>query len=203
VVLVVDSIEGAVDLVIKPVGALLAGHPLVSGTSLSIDGEVISVLNSSGLERWLSIRMAKGPASAMMCPAPGVNPASPGERTAVLVVDDSISVRRAVARQLSSLGLDVHEVSDGQEALGNLRDSRYGLVLTDLDMPKLDGFALLAEMKRSANLATVPVIVASSRDDSKTRERVLDLGARALLSKPVDPQELIRVIGPLLPGVGA
>jgi chemotaxis protein histidine kinase CheA len=200
--LVVDTIEGALDLVIKPMGALLAGHPLVSGTSVSIDGEVITVLNSSGLERWLSNRTARGPASAMMHPARGPDQTSPEERTAVLVVDDSISVRRAVARQLSSLGLDVHEVSDGQEALGNLRGSRYGLVLTDLDMPKLDGFALLAEMRRSANLAEVPVIVASSRDDSKTRQRVLDLGARALLSKPVDPLELVRAIGPLLPGLG-
>ena len=69
---------------------------------------------------------------------------------AVLVVDDSISVRRGVARQLRGLGLEVHEVSDGLEALGRLRDSHYGLVLTDLEMPKLDGFALLAEIKRSA-----------------------------------------------------
>ena len=56
--LVVDSIEEAEDLVIKPLGALLAGHPLVSGTSLSINGEVISVLHPSGLERWLNNRMA-------------------------------------------------------------------------------------------------------------------------------------------------
>ena len=120
---------------------------------------------------------------------------------AVLVVDDSISVRRGMARQLRSLGLEVHEVSDGLEALGRLRDSHYGLVVTDLEMPKLDGFALLAEIKRSASLATIPVIAASTRCDPETRRRVLELGAQALLSKPVDPQELARVVEPLLPGV--
>ena len=121
---------------------------------------------------------------------------------AVLVVDDSISVRRGVARQLRDLGLEVHEVSDGLEALGRLRGSRYGLVVTDLEMPRLDGLALLAEMRRSQALATIPVIVASTRDDPETRRRVLELGAKALLSKPVDPPELARIVEPFLSGVG-
>ena len=196
--LVVDEIDGADDLVIKPLGELLAGHPLVSGTSLSINGEVILVLNASGLERRLKIRAASGMGPSASCPVREGDDASPGERMAVLVVDDSISVRRGVARQLHDLGLEVHEVSDGLEALGRLRRSRYGLVVTDLEMPKLDGFALLAEMKRSPTLSTTPVIVASTRGDSETRLRVLELGAQALLSKPVDPLELVRIIEPLL-----
>ena len=117
---------------------------------------------------------------------------------AVLVVDDSISVRRGVARQLHGLGLDVHEVSDGVEALRRLRSSSFGLVVTDLEMPRLDGLALLAEMKRSPTLSPIPVIVASTRGDPETRRRVLDLGGEALLSKPVDPSELVRLVEPLL-----
>ena len=120
----------------------------------------------------------------------------------VLVVDDSISVRRGVARQLHGLGFDVHEVSDGLEALGRLRSSRYGLVVTDLEMPRLDGFALLAEMKRSPALSDIPVIVASTRGDPETRRRVLELGAQALLSKPVEPPELARIVEPFLAGAG-
>jgi CheY-like chemotaxis protein len=120
-----------------------------------------------------------------------------------MVVDDSISVRRVLARQLRALGLDVHEVSDGLDALRRLHDFHYGLVVTDLEMPRLDGFALLSEIKRSASLTTVPVIAASTRCDPETRRRVLDLGAHALLSKPVDPRELARVVETLLPGPGA
>ena len=126
--LVVDTIEGAEDLVIKPLGALLAGHPLVSGTSLSINGEVISVLNPSGLERWLNIADGLGHRSGGVLSAGSVTESLAEERMAVLVVDDSISVRRGMARQLRGLGLDVHEVSDGLEALGRLRSSRFGLV---------------------------------------------------------------------------
>ncbi len=174
--LVVDTIEGAEDLVIKPLGALLAGHPLVSGTSLSINGEVISVLHPSGLERWLNRQMASDTSSGESR-VPGPSGVTAEEPMAVLVVDDSISVRRGVARQLRGLGVEVHEVSDGLEALGRLRDARYGLVVTDLEMPKLDGFALLAEMKRIPSLSTIPVIVASTRCDPETRRHVLELGA--------------------------
>jgi CheY-like chemotaxis protein len=190
--LVVDMIERAEDLVIKPLSALLAGHPLVSGTSLSINGDVISVLHPSGLERWLNNRMALA-ANPVAHRADGSCPILREGRMAVLVVDDSISVRRSVSRQLRGLGLEVHEVSDGREALGRLRDTRIGLVLTDLEMPRLDGYALLAEIKRSAKLSTIPVIVASTRCDPDTRRRVLDLGAQALIAKPVDSTELARV----------
>src|SRR5262249_35017534 len=74
--LVVGGIGGGEELVIKPLGELLAGHPLVSGTSHSIDGEVILVLDSSGLERWLKIRKASGTSPAASCPLAG-----PGEGT--------------------------------------------------------------------------------------------------------------------------
>jgi CheY-like chemotaxis protein len=69
-------------------------------------------------------------------------------------------------------------------------------------MPRLDGLALLAEMKRSPNLSPIPVVVASTRGDPETRRRVLELGALALLSKPVDLTELTRIVEPLLAGVG-
>jgi chemotaxis protein histidine kinase CheA len=197
--LVVDSIEGAEDLVVKPLGAFLAGHPLVSGTSLSANGEVISVLHSSGFARWLDNRTAGG-ATAARAGAPTSFRASARNRTAVLVVDDSISVRRGLARQLCGMGLDVHEVSDGLDALSRLRDTQYGLVFTDLEMPKLDGLALLSEIKRSASLSGIPVVVASTRSDPETRRRVLELGAEALLSKPVEPWELARVLEPILAG---
>jgi chemotaxis protein histidine kinase CheA/ActR/RegA family two-component response regulator len=199
--LVVDSIEGTEDLVIKPLGALLAGHPLVSGTSLSLNGELISVLNPTGLERWLKHQESREAAAALA--SPPQDPCRPfqRERAAALVVDDSISVRRGMARQLASLGLDVQEASDGVEALSRLRGSSFGLVVTDLEMPRLDGFALLSEMKHSAILATIPVVVASTCADAETRRRVLELGAHALLSKPVDPSTLARTVEDALSGV--
>ena len=130
----------------------LAGHPVISGTSLSVSGEVISILNPSGLQRWMSEGLPPEPAE------PTGSGKALGRRPgfAVLVVDDSISVRRVIARHLEAMGLDVDEVSDGLEALGRLRSRPYGLVVTDLEMPRLDGFELLAEMQRSEPLAPIP-----------------------------------------------
>jgi chemotaxis protein histidine kinase CheA len=191
--LAVDAIEGTEELVIKSLGSLLTGHPVISGTSLSMSGEVISILNPSGLGRWVGEGLSLAPSVTM----PGTETAS-RSGPAVLVVDDSISVRRVVARHLRTMGLDVDEVSDGLEALGRLRARPYGLVVTDLEMPRLDGFELVAEMQRIAPLASIPVIVASTKVDEETQRRVLALGARAFLAKPVDPAALASVASPLL-----
>jgi CheY-like chemotaxis protein len=196
--LAVDAIEGTEELVIKSLGSLLAGHPVISGTSLSVSGEVISILNPSGLKRWVSDGLPPELAGSAV---PG-SEAGPRPGSTVLVVDDSISVRRVVARHLQTMGLEVDEVSDGLEALGRLRSRAYGLVVTDLEMPRLDGFELVAEMQRIAPLASTPVIVASTKVDQETRRRVLALGARAFLAKPVDPTALASAVGPLLQRAG-
>jgi chemotaxis protein histidine kinase CheA/ActR/RegA family two-component response regulator len=186
--LLFDAIEGTCELVIKPFGPLLAGHPVIWGTSLSLTGDVIFIINPSGLFHWLCEgNGATVPANeSVPRPAP------------VLVVDDSISVRRVVSRQLRMLGLEVEEVSNGVEALGKLSTRPYSMVLTDLEMPRMDGFELLAEMQRSAALAALPVIVASTESRPTTRRRALALGARAFLAKPIDQDELARVAGTIV-----
>jgi chemotaxis protein histidine kinase CheA len=197
--LAVDSIEGTEDLVIKSLGTLLAGHPVISGTSLSVSGEVISILNPSGLKCWMSEALPPEP------PEPAGAGSVLGDRPgfAVLVVDDSISVRRVIVRHLRRMGLDVDEASDGLEALGRLRSCVYRLVVTDLEMPRLDGFELLAELQRSELLAPIPVIAASTKLDDETRRRVFALGARAFLAKPVDPTALAHAVSPLLVPAGS
>ena len=121
-------------------------------------------------------------------------------RPRALVVDDSLSVRRIAARNLRALGLEVDESSDGEQALGKLRQRTYHLILTDLEMPRMDGFALLAELERTEALRKTPVVVTSTRNDPETRRRVLDLGARAFVAKPVDAEQLAGVVGTLLNG---
>lgn len=187
--LLVDAIDGTRELVLRPLGPLLAGHPLISGAGFSASGEPILALNPAGLSRWLR---------AGGIPRLILNTKAAIRQAPILVVDDSISVRKVVARQLRSLGYEVEEVSHGLEALGRLRNQTYRLILTDLEMPQLDGFELLAELAQSPSLRALPVVVASTKCDPETRRRVLDLGACAFVSKPVDPETLARVIRPLL-----
>ncbi|HEV3122498.1 MAG TPA: response regulator, partial [Isosphaeraceae bacterium] len=115
-----------------------------------------------------------------------------------LVVDDAISVRRAARRHLRALGLETDEAADGVEALRKVRSGSYQLILTDLDMPRMDGFELLAELNRSGISAATPVLAISTRSDAKRQRRVLELGARALVQKPIGETELAELIAPLL-----
>lgn len=187
--LLVDSIDGTCELVLKPLGPLLAGHPVISGTGQSIGGEVILALNPTGMIRWM--RAGAGVAST-------ANRKATARQAPILVVDDSISVRRVVTRNLRALGYAVEEVSNGLEALSRLRSKSYTMVLTDLEMPHLDGLELLAELGRLQPEAAVPVVVASTKNDPETRRRVFELGARAFLTKPVETDELARLIRSLL-----
>ena len=198
--LVVDTIEGAEDLVIKPLGALLAGHPLVSGTSLSINGEVISVLHPSGLERWLNQRMASG-ASTDGSPGAGSVGSHCGR------TDGSAGGGRFDQRPA---GNGAATPRPGPEGPGSLR--RPGGAGPAARRPLWSSahrpgnaqarwFCLARRDQAFPSLSTIPVIVASTRCDPETRRRLLELGAHALLSKPVDPRELAQVVEPLLPGV--
>jgi CheY-like chemotaxis protein len=190
--LLVDTIEGTRELVIKPLEPLLAGNPVVSGKSLSVTGEVIFALNPSGLARWLREVGGSGGLAAEL-------PDTPSAVT-VLVVDDSISVRKVVARNFRDLGYEVDEVSDGLEALGRLRTHSFAMVFSDLEMPRMDGFELLAELNRLAISPAIPVVIASTRSDPETQRRVLELGAREFVPKPIDPAALAAVVRALLPG---
>ena len=185
--LLIDAIDGPKELVIKPLGALLLDHPFISGTSLSASGELIYIVDPAGLMR------------RQIAPAEPVEAAAAApKRSRVLVVDDSISVRRVAARNLRALGLDVDEAADGVEAICKLRARPYRLVLTDLEMPRMDGFELLEELGRTGTSASTPVIVSSTRSDPATRRRVLNLGARAFVPKPAAAEELAGAIGSLL-----
>ncbi|HEV3120419.1 MAG TPA: response regulator, partial [Isosphaeraceae bacterium] len=186
--LLVDAIDGPRELVIKPLGPLLAGHPVIAGTSLSPTGELVLVLDPFGVVG----RRFEPPGLAACEPEPVAR------ASRALVVDDAISVRRAARRHLRALGLETDEAADGVEALRKVRSGSYQLILTDLDMPRMDGFELLAELNRSGISAATPVLAISTRSDAKRQRRVLELGARALVAKPIGPNELAEAVAPFL-----
>ncbi len=196
IAVLVDAIEGPRELVVKPLSALLAGHPAIVGTSFSAAGEIVFLLDPFGLAR-VSDRTVGAVADGT-----GVKAANATKRglkaNSVLVVDDSLSVRRVAARRLRELGFQVDEASDGLEAVKTLRENEYKLILTDLEMPRMDGFALLGELERVGVSSSTPVVVASTRSDQATRERVMARGATAFVAKPIDARAWENVLIPLL-----
>ena len=118
----------------------------------------------------------------------------------VLVVDDSISIRKYVQRFLDRTGYEVEVAPDGMEALNVMGRIKFDAVITDLEMPVMHGYDLIAEMKRNPALMNIPVIVLTSRAGEKHRQKAIEMGAQDYLVKPFEEQEMLGALKKLLSG---
>jgi chemosensory pili system protein ChpA (sensor histidine kinase/response regulator) len=118
----------------------------------------------------------------------------------ILVVDDSISIRKYVQRFLDRVGYDVEVAPDGMEALNIMGKSKFDAVISDLEMPVMHGYDLMAEMKRNPALANIPVVVLTSRAGDKHRQKAIEMGAQDYLVKPFEEQEMLGVLKKVLSG---
>jgi chemosensory pili system protein ChpA (sensor histidine kinase/response regulator) len=191
VVVSVDRLLGQEEIVVKSLGELLSGHPLLSGVTLSGDGELILILDVPGL---LDPRAAS--AAGPQAPA-AERPAGPAR---VLFVDDSLSVRKVAEKLLRELGAEVTLAVDGQDALDTLARQTFDIVFTDLEMPRLHGYELIQSIAASPQLRHVPVVVVTSRSGQKHRDEAHALGARDYLTKPFNQQILGQMLRKWAPG---
>lgn len=112
----------------------------------------------------------------------------------MLVVDDSLSVRKYASLILEGNSVDVLLATNGQEALQLLEEERVDMVFTDLEMPIMHGYELLAEMKRRSTLKNIPVVVITSRSGAQHQDKAINLGAAGYLVKPFDEDALLAAI---------
>lgn len=116
-----------------------------------------------------------------------------------LVVDDSLQLRRSVMYALQKLpDLVCVEAGDGAEALRKLRGSKFDIVLSDINMPVLDGLKLVAHIRQDATLAKLPIVMITTESAEADRERAMSLGANAYLVKPVQAAEVLETVKSLL-----
>jgi CheY-like chemotaxis protein len=112
----------------------------------------------------------------------------------VMVVDDEASLRALVRVNLEVDGLDVVEAVDGVEAMELLRQSLPDLILLDIMMPRKDGIEVLEELAADENLREIPVIMLTAKGEQEDLERGAALGARGHITKPFDPEQLVRTV---------
>lgn len=108
----------------------------------------------------------------------------------ILIADDSPTIRKFVAFSLTMQGFEVIAACDGMEALEKLPNNKIDLIITDLNMPNLDGFELIKSIRSSEEYEDVPIIVLSSLSGSEEIERGMNLGANSYLVKPFDPKRI-------------
>jgi chemotaxis protein histidine kinase CheA len=186
VVCTVDRIVGAREIVIKPLGPLLAPLTLYAGATISGSGKVQLILDPAQL-----VRRAH-PDAPVSVNDPRSAPMMLAGRA--LVVDDSRAIREAMTSMLGSEGWIVDVAEDGARALQMARQLRYDLVITDLEMPELGGFDLIARLRKDERLKATPIVVITSRASPEHRRRARDLGVRALVAKPITRRKLLEAL---------
>ncbi|MES2423065.1 MAG: Hpt domain-containing protein [Pseudomonadota bacterium] len=193
VALHVDEVLGNQEVVVKNLGAQLARLPGLSGMTVLASGAVALIYNPVALATVYGAQardwMARGGSTEMAS-----TPAAATQVPLVLVVDDSITVRRVTQRLLQREGYRVALAADGLQALKALSDERPALVLSDIEMPRMDGFDLLRAIRNDAALAGLPVVMITSRMAQKHRDHARDLGADHYLGKPYAEDELLGLV---------
>jgi chemosensory pili system protein ChpA (sensor histidine kinase/response regulator) len=186
--LVADELIGSREIVVKPLGPQIASIRGISGATILSDGRVVVILDIAALVRaeW-RVRAAPTPLRERG-----------DRRTFALVVDDSITVRRVTQRLLERNGMRVMTARDGADAVAVLADNVPDIILLDIEMPRMDGYEVAAQVRADPRLAGVPIIMITSRVGDKHRARAIELGVDDYLGKPYQESQLIDAIAPLV-----
>lgn len=190
----VDRLEGESEMVVKDLGAFLGRVPYVAGATIDGDGSVVCLLDL----RELADRAVGG--SGFMAPASAPSSrkaaAVPGVKKArVLVVEDSVGVRELERVILEGAGYLVETAVDGLDGASRLRDDPADLVLSDVEMPGMDGFDLTRTIRRTKGWENVPVVIMTSRGEEHARQAGLDAGCSAyLLKNEFDQEQLLSTV---------
>jgi chemosensory pili system protein ChpA (sensor histidine kinase/response regulator) len=198
IALLVEDIVGREEIVVKSLGDYLRPVKMFSAATISGEGNVRLILNVTNLFGEETATAAKASFIGARDAATTAEPVR--KKPKVLVVDDSISIRKYVHRFLDRTGYEVDVAPDGLEALNILGRSKFDAVITDLEMPVMHGYDLIAEMKRSEALMHIPVIVLTSRAGEKHRQKAVEMGAQDYLVKPFEEQEMLDVLKKVLSG---
>jgi two-component system sensor histidine kinase and response regulator WspE len=176
--IVVDRFMGEQELVLRGLDARLQKVQDIGGASLLPDGSPLLVLDVDDVMRTASTLAAGGRLDPMRKES-----APTKARKRVLVVDDSLTVRELERKMIESLGYMVDVAVDGMDGWNAMRAGHYDLVVTDVDMPRMDGIELVTLIKRDAVLKAIPVMIVSYKDRDEDRRRGLDAGADYYLTK--------------------
>ncbi len=185
----IDQVLGNREIVVKPVGPQVASLPGIFGATIMGDGSVVVILDIAPLVR----RQSAGPRDEE--PAPQVE----ARRVPlVMVVDDSVTMRKVTGRVLERNNFEVGTAKDGVDALERMADRVPDLMLLDIEMPRMDGYELATAMKADPRLRDVPIIMITSRTGEKHRQRAMEIGVNRYLGKPYQEPELLRNVFELL-----
>ncbi|MDN3397544.1 Hpt domain-containing protein [Psychrobacter sp. APC 3426] len=187
IALQVDQIAGSrIEVVVKPLGQQLSNLSGVSAATIMGDGSVMPILDLIAL-------MRNAPLVKDVSKSGGMQ-----SKPTVLVVDDSVTVRKVTSRFLERQGFNVAVAKDGIDAIEILQETTPDMILLDIEMPRMDGFEVATQVRNNQRLHHIPIIMITSRTGEKHRQRALEIGVNDYMGKPFQETELLNKIQKLL-----
>ena len=189
----VDEILGEQEVLVKALGRQLARVRNVAGASVLGTGQVVPVLNVPDLMN-SAVKLATAPRPSAIAEQP-----VEAQKQSILVVEDSITSRSLLKNILESAGYLVTTAVDGADAYTTLKTGAFDLVVSDVEMPRMDGFDLTAKVRADKQLSELPIVLVTALESREHRERGIDVGANAYIVKSsFDQSNLLEVIGRLI-----
>ncbi|MDH3759711.1 MAG: response regulator [Gammaproteobacteria bacterium] len=184
----VERVITSYDLVVKNMGAYIKSVSGIAGVSMLGNGEVVAVLDLAAM---LQAQSNRGPVSTVKsASAASAEPDLPS----VLIVDDSLSVRNSLSQLMQDSGYQPMLARDGREAVIILDSEKPDVVLTDLEMPRMNGLELVSYIRNSSEWKELPVVMITSRNMSKHRQQAAQAGVNRFIAKPFSDDEVLEAI---------
>jgi chemosensory pili system protein ChpA (sensor histidine kinase/response regulator) len=193
----VDEMIGNQEVVVKNIGPQLARVSGIAGATVLGTGEVVLIINPVQLAQRVDAE-AEAPTLVDSARAGQAAAASAAGPPLVMIVDDSLTVRKITSRLLTREGFEVLTAKDGLDAMQVLGERMPDAILLDIEMPRMDGFEFTKTVKSDARTAHIPIIMITSRTAEKHRNRARELGVEVYLGKPFQEEELLRHLREML-----
>jgi chemosensory pili system protein ChpA (sensor histidine kinase/response regulator) len=189
----VDEIVGNREVVVKTIGPQLARLAGIAGATVLGNGQVVLILNPVQLVHRAGTATEPAPAVPAVQEAPFMAESKSGNPL-VMVVDDSLTVRKITGRMLTREGYEVASAKDGVDALQQLQDTKPDLILLDVEMPRMDGFEFARNVRADEATRNIPIIMITSRTADKHRNHAIELGVNEYMGKPYQEEQLLALI---------
>ncbi|KIF64906.1 histidine kinase [Pseudomonas fluorescens] len=187
IAVLVDAMAGTREIVVKSLGAQFAAVQGVSGATILGDGRVVLILDLLAPIRAMQARLAQEPSLTEI-------DSEPHKPLLIMVVDDSVTVRKVTSRLLERHGMNVLTAKDGVDAMLLLEEHTPDLMLLDIEMPRMDGFEVATQVRADERLRHLPIIMITSRTGQKHRDRAMAIGVNDYLGKPYQESVLLESI---------
>lgn len=193
----VDELIGRREIVVKPVGPQINSVRGISGATILGDGRVVLILEVNALALGGSIISLSEAESAEAVDQIS-RPVEEEREKIVMVVDDSITIRKVTERMLARHNMKVITAKDGVDAVSQLQEIKPDVMLLDIEMPRMDGYEVATHVRNDERLKDLPIIMITSRSGSKHRDKAMEIGVNKYLGKPYQEDDLMQNIYELI-----